>query len=166
LWSAPVTVSAAEVLAWTADPQALVGLFGHSIQVVSSDDGNVLSQFLATSATEDLYGSSLPLGLPAFRCSAQAGLCAVGVDEIVGVAPTVPGQPPQPLLGAPRVKVWSLEGVLYQDLAVPNGGVAADVAVSADGQFLAIADGTGDVQVFQISDGSLVNTRHYSGTIF
>jgi WD40 repeat protein len=85
------------------------------------------------------------------------------VDEIVGVqAAASPGYPPLSLLGNPRVKVWSLTGTLFQ--IVPT--VASDVAISPDGQFLAIADTENNVKVFRISDGSLVNTHHYGGSVF
>ena len=42
---------------------------------------------------------------------------------------------------------------------------ANDLAISPDGQFLALATG-GDAEVYRISDGLLVNSRHYGGTIF
>ena len=145
LLDSPVA-SPPEVMGSTADPHTLVGLFDGPIELLSTDDGSVLSQFAAVSDTEGLYGTEV-LGLPAFRCSPQAGLCAVGVAEIVGVmAGPAPGDPPStPLFGDPRVKVWSLTGTLYQTLAAS----ASDVAISPDGQFLAIAD-QGDAKVFRI----------------
>jgi hypothetical protein len=42
---------------------------------------------------------------------------------------------------------------------------ANDLAISPDGQFLAIAT-RGDAEVYRISDGQLVNSHHYGGTIF
>ena len=143
----------------TADPNTLVGLLEGTIALLSTSDGSVISQFAAVSATEALTGGPV-LGLPAFRCSAPAGLCALGVDQISAV---MSGDPPTPLIGGPsRVKVWSLTGTLFQTLLAS----ASDLAISPDGQFLAIANSEGDAQVFRISDGSLVNSHHYGGRVF
>jgi DNA-binding beta-propeller fold protein YncE len=157
----------ADGLGWTTDPDTLIGLFDRTIQLISIIDGSVVGQFEAVSATEQLYGA-LPLGMPAFRCSAQAGLCAVGVGELSGVmASETPGGRPQPIYGGPaRVKVWSQTGVLYQFLRLPEGVGANDVAISPDGQYVATGDASGHVAVFRIDDGSLVNGHQYGGSVF
>lgn len=153
-----------EAMSSTADPHTLVALVGGTIELLSTYDGSATGQFEAVSKTEGLYGTPV-LGLPAFRCSPQAGLCAVGVVEITGVMANPYGAP-FPLLGAPRVKVWSTTGTLVQDLPMPEGVTALDMAISPDGLYVASADSQGNARVFRMSDGSQVNIRHYGGSVF
>jgi hypothetical protein len=121
-----------------------------SIAFFSAADGSVLRQFPLVANT--VLSGDGHLGLPAFRCSTAAGLCAVNLSQI---------DPLSGLHSGAQVQVWTTGGAMRQ--AIFTG--ANDVAISPDGQFLAIATG-GDAQVYRISDGQLVNSHHYGGTIF
>lgn len=123
-----------------------------SIAFISTDDGSTVRSFPLTPNTV-LYGRSLPLGDAAFRCSTSAGLCAVGVDT---------WDPATMLAGDGIVQLWRMDGTLAQSIA---GVWVDDLAISPDGQFLAIAT-DGDVRVHRISDGARVATRHYSQPVF
>ena len=128
-----------------------------SIAFLSTADGSTLRSF-PLDPTTVLYGTT-PLGLPAFRCSTAAGLCAVGVmtfDQTTMLA------------GDVVLQVWRTDGTLAQsikieqpqELTAPN-----DLAISPDGQFLAIA-ATEGVTIYRISDGARVRTRPYGQTAF
>ena len=121
-----------------------------SIEFLSVADGSVLRQFSLVANTE-LSGDG-PLGLAAFRCSTAAGLCAVNLSQF---------DPVSNLYVSVQVQVWTTGGAMRQ--AIFTG--ANDLAISPDGQFLAVASG-GDAEVYRISDGLLVNSHHYGGTIF
>ncbi|HVX97959.1 MAG TPA: hypothetical protein VHK47_23795 [Polyangia bacterium] len=119
-----------------------------SIAFISTDDGRTVRSFPLTPNTT-VYGRSLPLGEPAFRCSAAAGLCALGVDA---------WDPVTMLAGDAIVQIWRMDGTLAQ--SIPDVGLD-DVSISPDGRFIAIST-DGDVRVHRISDGARVATRHYS----
>ena len=121
-----------------------------SVQFLSVADGSVLRQFPLVANT--VLSGDGPLGLPAFRCSTAAGLCAVNLGQV---------NPPSDLVSGGQVQVWTTGGAMRQ--AIFTG--ANDLAISPDGQFLAVASG-GDAEVYRISDGLLVNSHHYGGTIF
>ena len=121
-----------------------------SIEFLSVADGSVLRQFPLVANT--VLSGDGPLGLPAFRCSTAAGLCAVNLGRV---------SPPSDLVSGGQVQVWTAGGAMRQ--AIFTG--ATDLAISPDGQFLAIAT-RGDAEVYRISDGQLVNSRHYTGMIF
>jgi WD40 repeat protein len=122
-----------------------------SIEFLSVADGSVLRQYPLVANT--VLSGDGPLGLPAFRCSTAAGLCAVNLGQI---------DPSSDLVSSGgQVQVWTTGGAMRQ--AIFTG--ASDLAISPDGQFLAIAS-RGDAQVYRISDGLLVNSHHYTGTIF
>ncbi len=121
-----------------------------SIEFLSAADGSVLRQFPLVPNT--VLSGDGPLGLPAFRCSTAAGLCAVNLSQLNTATNLVSGG---------QVQVWTTGGAMRQ--AIFAG--ANDLAISPDGQFLAIAT-RGDAEVYRISDGQLVNSHHYSGTLF
>ena len=125
---------------------------GPAIELFSTADGSVAREFPLVANTE-LTGNE-PLGLPVFRCSTAAGLCVVGVvpyDPLTRVASETS-----------QVQVWSTNGTLVQSIDTPF----ADAAVSPDGQYVAVALGSGDAAVYRVSDGSLVRTHHYGGGPF
>jgi hypothetical protein len=122
-----------------------------SIEFLSVADGSVLRQFPLVPNT--VLSGDGPLGLPAFRCSTAAGLCAVHSFQI---------SPASGLVSGGQVQVWTTGGAMRQAIFTV---FASDLAISPDGQFLAIAS-RGDAAVYRISDGQLVNSHHYSGTIF
>jgi hypothetical protein len=120
------------------------------IEFLSVADGSVLRQFPLVANT--VLSGDGPLGLPAFRCSTAAGLCAVNLSQV---------NPPSELVSGGQVQVWTMGGAMRQ--AIFTG--ATDLAISPDGQFLAIAL-RGDAEVYRINDGQLVNSHHYTGPIF
>jgi DNA-binding beta-propeller fold protein YncE len=119
-------------------------------------DGSVTRQFALAANTYALEYQ--PNGLPLFRCSTAAGLCAVGLliyDPVSYYGP----------IGS-SVQVWSTDGTLVQSIDTAFN----DAAVSPDGQFVAVAlgsnDSSGNALVYRVSDGSLVRTLHYGGGPF
>lgn len=128
-----------------------------SIEFISTTDGSLIRE-LSLPPNKGLSGSN-PTGLPPFTCSSSAGLCAVVVSDVDPTTMTISG--------FQQVEVWTMTGTLVQTVSLqPNAENANDVALSADGQFLAVAMTGGDADVFRISDGLLVNRHRYSGTIF
>jgi WD40 repeat protein len=160
---APLSVDLSE-LAVTPNAQTLIGLANVggpacngdglcnlALDLFSTADGSVTRE-MPLVANTTLFGTH-PLGGPAFRCSTAAGLCVVGVDG------------PDPATIDVQVQIWSMDGALVQTVHVRDQGIN-DVAVSNDGRYVAVAKNNNDVAVYKISDGSLVQTRHYSGAIF
>jgi hypothetical protein len=126
------------------------------ITIYATADGSVTRQFALPANTYALEYQ--PNGLPLFRCSAAAGLCAVGLliyDPVSYYGP----------IGS-SVQVWSTDGTLVQSIDTAFN----DAAVSPDGQFVAVALGSngssGNAVVYRVSDGSLVRTLHYGGGPF
>ena len=157
------------------------------IELVSADDGSVINR-ASFGPGEELPGTVI------FGCSVAAGLCAVEVTEPLGpggvltdggqgdavqadAGPADAGQADAGPVDATSevaqtvLQIWSVQGTVKLVQTVPTGTApgfqaARSVAISPDGQFLASAQGNGDVAVYRISDGSLVHNHPFGGSIF
>jgi hypothetical protein len=118
------------------------------IDLFSTVDGSRTGQVVLPANTQYVSGEVQP---PAFHCAPSVGLCAIYVVED---DPTQTNNTPN------LVQVWALDGTLVQSIEHVSG----DVAISPDGQYVA-AIYDGDVNVYRVSDGSLVKFLPYRNQI-
>lgn len=127
-----------------------------SIAFLSVTDGSTLRSF-PLPPNSGLYGTSR-LGMPAFRCSTSAGLCAVGLSTF---------DPKTYTYDDTFVQVWRTDGTLVGTIKIgpQKPDAPNDLAISPDGQFLALVQDAG-VSVYRIGDGKRMGRREYGQVIF
>jgi len=108
------------------------------IDLLSTADGSITGQVLLPTTSTFSGG---------FQCAPAVGLCVMGAD---------PNRPN----GGPLTQVWSLDGTLVQ--GINDSGY---LAISPDGQYVAVSYGGIVVAVYAVSDGSQVKFLDYSSEL-